>query len=52
MGGNGWTNGCCRERGRGTGANRNTIKDHLKALAKAGRLRRHGAGRGAWYSLA
>lgn len=50
----------CRERGRVTvaeaekvtGANRNTIKDHLKALAKAGHLRRHGAGRGAWYSLA
>ncbi len=49
----------CRERGRvtvaeaskTTGANRNTIKDHLKALAKAGHLEQHGAGRGAWYGL-
>jgi len=50
----------CRERGRVTvsdaarvtGANRNTIKDHLKALTKAGHLEQHGAGRGAWYGLA
>jgi len=50
----------CRERGRvtvaeaakATGANRNTIKDHLKALTKAGHLEQHGAGRGAWYGLA
>jgi len=50
----------CRERGRVTvsdaakvtGANRNTIKDHLKALTKAGHLERHGAGRGAWYGPA
>jgi Fic family protein len=50
----------CRERGRVTvadaakvtGANRNTIKDHLKALTKANHLERHGAGRGSWYSLA
>lgn len=50
----------CRERGRltvadaakVTGANRNTIKDHLKALTKANHLQRHGAGRGSWYSLA
>jgi Fic family protein len=50
----------CRERGRVTvaeaekvtGANRNTIKDHLKALSKAGHLEQHGAGRGAWYGLA
>ncbi|MDZ7769112.1 MAG: Fic family protein [Woeseiaceae bacterium] len=49
----------CRERGRVTvadaakvtGANRNTIKDHLKALTQAGHLARHGAGRGSWYSL-
>lgn len=49
----------CRERGRvtvseaakATGANRNTIKDHLKALARAGHLERHGAGRGTWYGL-
>jgi Fic family protein len=50
----------CRERGRVTvadaakvtGANRNTIKDHLKALTKAEHLERHGAGRGTWYDLA
>lgn len=50
----------CRERGRVTvadtakitGANRNTIKDHLKALTKAGHLQRQGAGRGTWYSVA
>lgn len=50
----------CRERGRVTvadavkvtGANRNTIKDHLKALAKAGHIEQRGAGRGAWYGLA
>jgi Fic family protein len=48
----------CREHGRVTvaeaarvtGANRNTIKDHLKALTKAKHLKRHGAGRGTWYS--
>lgn len=50
----------CRERGRVTvadavritGANRNTIKDHLRALTKAGHITRHGAGRGTWYGLA
>jgi Fic family protein len=50
----------CRERGRVTvaeaakvtGANRNTIKDHLKALTKAGHIEQHGAGRGSWYGLA
>ena len=50
----------CRERGRltvseaakTTGANRNTIKDHLKALTRAGHLEKHGAGRGTWYGLA
>lgn len=50
----------CRERGRVTvadavkitGANRNTIKDHLRALTKAGRITRHGAGRGTWYGPA
>jgi len=49
----------CRERGRltvregaaATGKNRNTIKDHIKSLAKVGHLERHGAGRGTWYSL-
>lgn len=50
----------CRERGRVTvanatkvtGANRNTIKDHMKALVRAGHIEKHGAGRGTWYSLA
>lgn len=49
-----------RERGRVSvaevarvsGANRNTIKDHLKALTERGHLTRHGAGRGVWYALA
>ena len=49
----------CRERGRVavsdavtvTGANRNTIKDHLKALKRAGHITQHGAGRGTWYGL-
>jgi Fic family protein len=49
----------CRERGRVTvaeavkvtGANRNTIKDHIKALTRAGHLEKHGAGRGTWYAL-
>ncbi len=35
-----------------TGASRNTIKDHIRALTQAGHLIRHGAGRGTWYSLA
>lgn len=35
-----------------TGANRNTIKDHLRALTRAGHLQRHGAGRGSWYGIA
>ncbi len=49
-----------RERGRvtvaeaakATGANRNTIKDHIKSLTANSHLTRHGAGRGTWYSLA
>lgn len=49
----------CRHRGRVTvaevvkvtGANRNTIKDHYKALVRAGHLVRHGAGRGTWYGM-
>ncbi len=49
----------CREHGRvtvaeatrATGANRNTIKDHLKALTRAGHIAQHGAGRGTWYGL-
>ncbi len=48
-----------RERGRITvaeaakltGANRNTLKDHLSALTGAGHLIRHGKGRGTWYGL-
>jgi Fic family protein len=50
----------CRERGRVTvadaakvtNANRNTIKDHLKALTRAGHIEKHGGGRGTWYGLA
>lgn len=34
-----------------TGASRNTIKDHLRALVQSEVLVRHGAGRGTWYSL-
>ena len=49
----------CREHGRvtvaeatkATGASRNTIKDHIKALTRAGQLVQHGAGRGTWYGL-
>ena len=49
----------CREHGRltvvmaveFTGADRNTVKDHLSRLTRAGHLARHGAGRGAWYGL-
>ncbi len=37
---------------RVSGASRNTIKDHLKALVEQGHLSLHGAGRGAWYGLA
>ncbi len=37
---------------RATGASRNTIKGHLKALTGDGRLTRHGAGRGTWYAPA
>ncbi len=48
-----------RERGRVTvadaaavtGASRNTVKDHLKALTKAEHLEKIGAGRGTWYRL-
>ncbi len=37
---------------RVSGASRNTIKDHLKALVEQSHLTLHGAGRGAWYGLA
>lgn len=36
---------------KATGANRNTIKDHLSMLTRAGHLARHGKGRGTWYGL-
>ena len=50
--------GVVREHGRltiaaavkATGGRRGTIKDHVSALCRQGRLARHGAGRGAWYS--
>ena len=50
----------CRERGRITvaeavkltGANRNTIKDHLGRLVDTGHLKRQGKGRGTWYRVA
>ena len=32
-----------------TGANRNTVKVHLRRLTEAGHLVRHGAGKAAWY---
>ncbi|RKZ13542.1 Fic family protein [bacterium] len=38
-----------REAAAATGANRNTIKDHLSKLVNAGYLVRRGQGRGAWY---
>ena len=34
-----------------TGSNRNTLKQHLRALVERGHLAAHGAGRGAWYAL-
>ena len=36
---------------KATGVSRNTIKDHVTALAAQGLLVRHGAGRGVWYAL-
>jgi Fic family protein len=35
-----------------TGANRNTIKDHINRLVRAGHLTRYGHGRGTWYERA
>ena len=32
-----------------TGGNRNTLKQHFRALVNRGQLRRRGAGRGVWY---
>ncbi len=37
---------------RVSGASRNTIKEHLRALVEQRHLVLHGAGRGAWYGLA
>jgi DNA-binding transcriptional ArsR family regulator len=34
-----------------TGASRNTLKLHFKALREQGLLVLHGQGRGAWYSM-
>jgi Fic family protein len=34
-----------------TGANRNTLKDHFKRLVVANHLKKHGMGKGTWYSL-
>jgi predicted transcriptional regulator len=34
-----------------TGANRNTLKVHLRSLVKDRGLVQHGAGRGSWYAL-
>jgi len=33
-----------------TGANRNTVKDHLQKLVAANHLAKHGTGRGTWYA--
>lgn len=35
-----------------TGANRNTLKQHFRALVEQGHLTPRGSGRGAWYALA
>lgn len=35
-----------------TGVSRNTLKEHFRQLVKKENLRLHGAGRGAWYSIA
>ena len=34
-----------------TGANRNTIKHHLRNLVERGHLGQQGSGRGVWYEL-
>lgn len=34
-----------------TGASRNTLKQHFRALVERGALDRHGSGRGVWYDL-
>jgi Fic family protein len=35
-----------------TGASRNTLKQHFRALVERGQLNQHGKGRGVWYGLA
>ena len=32
-----------------TGASRNTLKQHVRALVEQGHINRHGGGRGSWY---
>jgi Fic family protein len=34
-----------------TGASRNTLKQHFRALVERGYLNRHGSGRGVWYEI-
>lgn len=34
-----------------TGANRNTLKSHVRILVERGTLNQHGSGRGVWYDL-
>ena len=34
-----------------TGASRNTLKQHFRALVERGTVKRHGSGRGVWYDL-
>ena len=34
-----------------TGASRNTLKQHFRALVTRGTLNQHGSGRGVWYDL-
>ena len=34
-----------------TGGNRNTLKQHFRALVERGQLDPHGGGRGVWYQL-
>ncbi|WP_248803623.1 Fic family protein [Pseudomonas sp. MWU13-2100] len=34
-----------------TGANRNTLKQHLRSLTERNHLEQHGSGRGVWYGL-
>ena len=34
-----------------TGGNRNTLKQHFRALVERGYLAQHGGGRGVWYEM-